>query len=341
MADVKLFQRKAVQISRSDTVAVALVDLREGDLIEVSGREIPIRTRIPAKHKFALKQFEEGDRVVMYGVLVGETSKPVAKGGLLTTSNTRHLTSTFTSKSRSCVWESPDVRLWNDRSFLGYHRSDGQVGTRNYWLVIPLVFCENRNIRTLQDAFQKELGNSSPETYERAVADLVRLFRNGKIDEIKQYRVHAANASQSSTAVFPNIDGVKFLTHDMGCGGTRDDARTLCGLIAGYIHHPNVAGATILSLGCQNAQISLLREEIRRRNPRFDKPLLVFDQQQSRLESAMLSDAITETFLGLINANELVRVRAPLSKLTVGLKCGGSDGFSGISANPAIGRVPT
>ena len=139
--------------------------------------------------------------------------------------------------------------------------------------------------------------------------------------------------------MFPNLDGVRFLTHTLGCGGTREDARSLCGLIAGYIHHPNVAGATILSLGCQNAQSSLLREEIQRRNPKFDKPLFIFDQQESNLESQMLTGAIRETFQGLIAANQATRSAAPLSALTVGLKCGGSDGFSGISANPAIGHT--
>ena len=109
--------------------------------------------------------------------------------------------------------------------------------------------------------------------------------------------------------------------------------------MAGYIHHPNVAGATILSLGCQHAQISMLREELQKRNPRFDKPLLVFDQQASNLESAMLGEAIRQTFLGLVEANRLTRAPAPLSALTVGLKCGGSDGFSGITANPAIGHL--
>ena len=109
--------------------------------------------------------------------------------------------------------------------------------------------------------------------------------------------------------------------------------------MAGYIHHPNVAGATILSLGCQHAQISILREELRKRDPNFSKPLLVFDQQESNLESAMLGEAIRQTFMGLVEANRLTRAPAPLSALTVGLKCGGSDGFSGITANPAIGHL--
>jgi altronate hydrolase len=100
-----------------------------------------------------------------------------------------------------------------------------------------------------------------------------------------------------------------------------------------------VAGATILSLGCQNAEVSILQEEIHKRNAKFQKPLLIFDQQKSSVESAMLTKAIRETFLELARANELQRAPAPLSALTIGLKCGGSDGFSGLSAHPAIGHV--
>src|SRR4029077_10214445 len=103
--------------------------------------------------------------------------------------------------------------------------------------------------------------------------------------------------------------------------------------------HPNVAGATVLSLGCQNSQIAILKEELKKRDRNFSKPLFVFEQQQSGSEFTMMSKAIQETFLGLVEANKCVRRPAPLSHLCVGLKCGGSDGFSGISANPAIGRT--
>ena len=127
--------------------------------------------------------------------------------------------------------------------------------------------------------------------------------------------------------------------HEGGCGGTREDANNLCGLLAGYIHHPNVAGATVLSLGCQNAQISILQEQITRRDPHLNKPLLIFEQQKSPSEAAMISRAIRETFLGLVEADKAERKPAPLSNLTLGLKCGGSDGFSGLSANPAIGHT--
>jgi altronate hydrolase len=137
--------------------------------------------------------------------------------------------------------------------------------------------------------------------------------------------------------MFPNVDGIKFLTHNGGCGGIRQDSQTLCGLLAGYITHPNVAGATVLSLGCQNAQVSILQEEILKRSPAFDKPLYILDQQSIGKEADLLSDAIKQTFAGLIQANHNVRRPAPLNKLCIGLECGGSDGFSGLSANPAIG----
>jgi altronate hydrolase len=127
------------------------------------------------------------------------------------------------------------------------------------------------------------------------------------------------------------------LSHEGGCGGTRDDAQTLCGLLAGYITHSNVAGATVLSLGCQNAQVGILQEEIKKRDKNFSKPLYILEQQQIGRGSDLISKAIKQTFAGLVQANMIERRPAALSKLCIGLECGGSDGFSGISANPAIG----
>jgi altronate hydrolase len=109
--------------------------------------------------------------------------------------------------------------------------------------------------------------------------------------------------------------------------------------LAGYIHHPNVAGATVLSLGCQNAQSSILMEELRIRDPKLQKPVLLFDQQKTGLESDMLSQAIRATFQGIVEADKIHREPTSIANLTLGLKCGGSDGFSGISANPALGHA--
>ena len=201
------------------------------------------------------------------------------------------------------------------------------------------MFCENRNIGVLKEAFEQELGFAPPQIYRKQVAEFARLYREGRAGEISSRAGNPNGADLAPARVFENIDGIKFLLHEGGCGGTREDANNLCGLIAGYINHPNVAGATVLSLGCQSAQIAVLRQEIKKRNPAFDKPLIILEQQQSGSEYSMLSEAIQKTFLGLVEANQARRAPAELSHLCVGLKCGGSDGFSGISANPAIGHT--
>jgi altronate hydrolase len=332
-------QNSVLQLDPRDNVLVALTPLRKGESVTFSGNTYALLSDVPAKHKFVTRDFAAGDQVIMYGGLVGTATEPIRRGDLLSTRNIRHAASDFHSGAEAAHWTPPDVSAWRERTFFGYHRSDGQVGTRNYWLVIPLVFCENRNLAVLKQAFEEELGFALPQVYRRQVAELVRLYREGKSDELKSFRFAEEKRTSTAPKVFRNIDGIKFLTHEQGCGGTREDTRNLCGLLAGYIHHPNVAGATILSLGCQNAQVPFLREEIKRRDPHFSKPLLVFEQQQMGEESTMLAKAIYETFVGLVEADTAVRRPAPLSRLCVGLKCGGSDGFSGISANPAIGHT--
>jgi altronate hydrolase len=331
-------QNSVLQLDSRDNVLVALTSLRKGDLIPFSGDTYSLLSDIPAKQKFVTRDLQPGDQVIMYGGLVGTATAPIRRGDLLSTRNIRHAASDFHASEEAARWTPPDVSAWRERTFLGYHRADGQVGTRNYWLVIPLVFCENRNLGVLKQAFEEELGFALPQIYRRQVAELVRLYREGKAEELKNLQFVQDKGASTAPKVFRNIDGIKFLAHEQGCGGTREDTRNLCGLLAGYIHHPNVAGATILSLGCQHAQIPTLLEEIKRRDRNFSKPLLVFEQQQIGEESTMLSKAIRETFMGLVEADKAARAPAPLSRLCIGLKCGGSDGFSGISANPAIGH---
>ncbi len=298
-----------------------------------------MQSDVAAKHKFAAQDLNIGSDVVMYGVLVGKAVKPVARGELLSTGNVRHQATGFQEKASEYSWSPPDVSKFRQRTFLGYQRSDGQVGTRNYWLVVPLVFCENKNINILKQAFEEELGFAAPQVYRQQVAELASLYRDGQIEKIRSHAFSGLTARPRGSRFFPNVDGIKFLLHEGGCGGTHEDSHNLCGLIAGYIHHPNVAGATVLSLGCQHAQMGILREQIQQRNPKFEKPLIMLEQQQSGTELAMLSEAIRQTFLGLIDADRLQRTPASLSHLTIGLKCGGSDGFSGLSANPAIGHT--
>ncbi len=332
-------QRRVLQLDPRDNVLVALTDLHKGEIVNFAGNDHVLLSDVPAKHKFLTQDLPAGGDVMMYGVLVGKTAEALRRGELLSTRNLRHAAAAFHEKDVAPRWSPPDVSQWREKTFLGYHRADGQVGTRNYWIVLPLVFCENRNLGVLKQAFEEELGFAAPQMYRRQVAELVRLYREGNTEEVRNFSFSESKPALAPAKVFRNVDGIKFLIHEGGCGGTREDAQNLCALLAGYIHHPNVAGATVLSLGCQHAQVAILQEEIQRRDANFRKPLLVFEQQKSASEAAMLSGAIRETFLGLVEADKAERRPAPLSQLCLGLKCGGSDGFSGISANPAIGHA--
>jgi len=266
---------KVLRVHPQDNVLVALADLNKGQEVQSGDATLVLASNVQAKHKFATASLHQGDSVIMYGVAIGKAVAPIQAGEAITTQNVRHHAAVVMGKSASYSWTAPDVSRWRQRTFSGYRRADGQVGTRNYWLVIPLVFCENRNVSVLKQAFEEELGYAPPQVYRDQVARLVGLYKQGRIEEarIKDAQwAEKAGAFAERRRVFNNLDGIKFLVHEGGCGGTRQDAAGLAGLLAGYIHHPNIAGATILSLGCQNAQIALLRTEISRRDPAFNKP---------------------------------------------------------------------
>ncbi|MCQ6961405.1 UxaA family hydrolase [Mucilaginibacter aquariorum] len=337
---VQEYKRPFLHIHQVDNVLVALTDLPKGTLVEHEGLSLMLTDDIAGKHKFAINDLDMGDEIYMYGVLVGKATEPILKGGAITIKNIKHAADDFKLGNRKTSWAQPDVTNYKDRTFMGYHRSDGSVGTANYWLVIPLVFCENRNINVLKAALLDKLGFSKPRGYENEVDQLICMLQTGRsIEEILQADLQMTPESGSSKKLFPNIDGIKFLNHDMGCGGTRTDSDALCGLLAGYITHPNVAGATILSLGCQHAQAGILQAEIKKRDPNFSKPLMILEQQKLGTESRLLHEALKQTFAGLIEVNKQQREPAPINKLCIGLECGGSDGFSGISANPTLGYV--
>ncbi|UAY54540.1 UxaA family hydrolase [Arachidicoccus terrestris] len=329
--------QKVLTVQPADNVAVALQDLKAGERVEVNGNTVTLLDDVQAKHKFLLNDLRKGDRIIMYGVLVAIANEDLKQGNILTTANVHHAASGFEVRAGHFEWDGPDTTAWKERQFLGYHRSDGKVGVANYWLVIPMVFCENRNVEVMRQALTQALGYKSHDKYNDFARQLTSLYKAGRSTaEILDADFSGAD-EWAENPLLPNIDGIKFLTHQGGCGGIRQDAITLCGLLAGYITHPNVAGATVLSLGCQNAQISILEEEIKKRSPDFDKPLILLDQQKIGKEKDLLAQAIKQTFAGMMEASKQTRQPASLDKLTLGLECGGSDGFSGISANPAVG----
>ena len=329
----------ALKVHPNDNVYVALADLQPGADIPYNGQNLRVSEAIPAKQKFTPHELCPGDIVRMYGVTVGEATRTIPAGGLLSRANLKHKSDGFDSSDAIYQWDAPDVSRWEGRTFEGYHRSDGSVGTANTWIFVPMVFCENKNIHVLRDALNKALGYEKTTFYQDYAQNLAKLAGEGaSLEELKLCFPQENNTNKSSSQrTFPNVDGVKFLTHNIGCGGTRQDANSLCGLLAGYITHPNVAGATVLALGCENAEVSTLQKEVTERSPNFDKPLLIYEQQKYASEQDMISTAIRETIANLSEANKVERKSAPFSKLLIGLECGASDGFSGISANPAIG----
>jgi len=330
-----LEKNKILKVHPNDNVLVALQDLAAGQTVTYNGVDYVLLEPIAAKHKFTTVAIAKDEDIIMYGVLVGKAKTDLPVGVRIATENIRHASDGFKLGARRTAWQLPSIDKWKDRHFQGYHRNDGSVGTGNYWLVVPLVFCENRNIDVLKEALLEELGYARPKKYHQFTQQLAQSYLTGA--SIEETIFEEAVLSQGKEPLFKNIDGIKFLSHDGGCGGVRSDAQALCALLAGYITHPNCAGATVLSLGCQNAQVSMLQDEINKRIPNYNRPLYILEQQTAGTEVNLLATAIKQTFTGLSIANQQERTAAPLNKIVIGLECGGSDGFSGISANPAIG----
>ncbi|WAC40041.1 UxaA family hydrolase [Pedobacter sp. SL55] len=329
-------KQQVLKVHPKDNVLVALTDLKAGQLVAYQGSNYQLVDDVDAKHKFYTQDMQAGDEVYMYGTLVGKIQFPVKLGTRMTTDNLKHAAAPYEYRPYHYEWQAPDVSKFEGRTFNGYHRADGKVGTANYWLFIPTVFCENRNLDVIREALHNELGYAVTAKYKDYTRHLVDAYKNGT-DLSSLEAPLSFGEGLGERRLFKNIDGIKFLNHQGGCGGIRQDAAVLSKLLAAYADHPNVAGVTILSLGCQNLQVQDFTADLKERNPNFNKPIYIFEQQQSQSEENMIALAIKKTFEGLVEANKIERAPAPLSKMNLGVKCGGSDGFSGISANPAVG----
>lgn len=327
-------KRLVVKMHPNDNVLVALTDLTKGESVVFEEQTYVLQDTIKAKHKFYTSDLSTGDEVTMYGVLVGKVQNDVVQGSLMTTANLKHAAEPYGYRHVDFSWQAPDVSKYKERIFKGYKRSDGRVGTANYWLFVPTVFCENRNLNVIKEALHNELGYSVGDKYTQFTHQLLKAYQDG--EDLNSASIEL-NPSPKTNRVFQNVDGIKFLNHQGGCGGTRQDSDTLSALLASYANHPNVAGITVLSLGCQHLQVQNFMDDVKRQNPSFDKPMYVFEQQSAQSEEQLVADAIKKTFEGLIEINKKERTDAPLSELCIGVKCGGSDGFSGVSANPAVG----
>ena len=328
-------QNHFLRISPDDNLLVALQDLPKDTRIESNGRSFTLPNLVPAKHKFTETSLSSGSKLKLYGVLVGETTQEIEQGERITTQNAVHRSESYRMNEGNFhgKFHKPNHGRIKPSS---YHRSDGSVGTANFWLVVPMVFCENGNVETLKSSMLRALGLSKRNQYEIFSQSLADAYSRGHNPDAVSL---PEGTNHEPSPIFPNIDGIKFLTHGLGCGETRGISEELCALLAGYACNPNVSGITVFSLGCQHAQVSIMEEEIAKRCPVFDKPLLIFEQQKYPSEREMMEQAIRQTYAGLARINQFKRSPAPLSRLCLGMECGASDGFSGISANPAMGHA--
>ncbi len=250
---------KVLKLDSRDNVLVALSPLPADETITFDGRKIKLPAAVPAKFKFVESDMPSGAPILMYGVTVGKLTEAVPAGGVLTTRNLRHETNGFSAERHHSEWLAPNVSQWQQRTFAGYHRADGQVGTRNYWLVLPLVFCENRNVELLREAFEEELGYTRHNEYRQQVRELATL--QSKAARRRQCPGRSSGAAfQKSRRHQVSPSPGRLRRYTRGCEIALRIARWL-------YSHPNVAGATVLSLGCQNSEVSILQEEIRRRDP--------------------------------------------------------------------------
>ena len=147
-----MLRRDWLRLHPMDNLIVALRDLPAGTLLHIDGQTVQLRQTVHAKHKFTLDPTPAGTSLYMYGVTVGTPIVSLPEGSVITTANTVHATQPYTATFRPPSWSPPDVSHLQHLRFQGYHRHDGQVGTANHWLIIPLVFCENRNVEVLKIA---------------------------------------------------------------------------------------------------------------------------------------------------------------------------------------------
>ena len=147
----------------------------------------------------------------MYGVLVGKARQPIAIGEVINLGNLSHAASDFSIGERQLDWHRPDITTFEGKHFMGYHRSDGRVGTANYWLVIPLVFCENKNLGKLEKALVEDLGYGKTESVDVQSVQLIDLYKSGKsIEEILSADLAHEVTAPKTERLFQHVDGFVF-----------------------------------------------------------------------------------------------------------------------------------
>ncbi|MBI5010274.1 MAG: UxaA family hydrolase, partial [Bacteroidia bacterium] len=208
-------KRRVLHLHPKDNVAVALEDLPAGTTVQINNVSLVLKGAVAAKHKFALSDIAAGESIFMYGIKVGRAVKPIERGAAITTANIVNAVDEVNKTTpRNFKWTPPDVESYKSMNFMGYHRPDGKVGTANYWLVIPMVFCENRNVEVIKEAILSELGYEPVSPYRIFVRDLISGQKNGDssgdFSQSENVRIKESNTNKE---LFSNVSGIQFLVH--------------------------------------------------------------------------------------------------------------------------------
>jgi len=283
---------RLLTLHAQDNIAVALADISAGEIDDSTG--VKVLQSIKQGHKIAIAEISAGQNVIRYGQTIGQATADIAVGEHVHVQNlgmgghTQDYAHASEAKSLECASD--------ERTFMGYHRVDGSVGTRNYLGILTSVNCSGSVAKFIAEAAEK----------------------SGLLDD------------------FPNIDGIVPITHGTGCGmsGINEGYDTLFRTLSGYAQHPNFGGILLIGLGCEVMQIADL---VGGREIRADGALRYMTIQQTGGTRKTIEKGLDELRSMAVLANEATRTPASISHLTVGMQCGGSDGYSGITANPALG----
>ena len=287
-------QPDILRIHPSDSVAVALRDLRAGQQVACDGAVLTMREDVAAGHKLALIAHAPGAMVTKYGQPIGRATAPIGPGAHV---HSHNLATALAGELGYVAPEAPALARTapaSGPSWQGYRRADGRAATRNEIWILPTVGCVGL-------------------TAEQVAA--------------------AARQRHAELIAAQRIDGIHAFPHPHGCSQLGDDLAGTRAALAGLAANPNAAGVLLLGLGCESNQLDALLEAI----PASARgKVRHLSSQQAGDELAAAARLIDEL---AANAAEARREALPLGALVVGLKCGGSDGFSGLTANPLLGRL--
>ena len=262
---------------------------------------VKLRGAVPPGHRFATRDIPAGAFVTQFGQPIG-TSAGILSGEQITHANMSNDVPVVRDLPETLHTPAPEYIPETERNtFMGYRRRDGRVGTRNFVLIVPTSMCASHEAQ--------------------------------QISTIAEFTLYNRDK-------YPNVDGVVAIPHNKGCGcqdGSTIDVmlRTL----SNYADHPNVGGVILIDLGCEKTNLAQVERYLLKREKSFDKPVAKIGIQEVGGTQAAIQQGLKEVERMLPEVNLIAREECSVSELVLGVKCGGSDGFSGISANPSLGRA--